>query len=165
MTIRAQIAHSMPGRLRIRLPELRGNAEVFAQLEDLLLESRLVHGVRVNPVTASVTLEFDGQQEALLEALRTRLPFALDLSPAPGPAHIRPSASFQPDPVRLVSGRDINAMFLAGTLFIGVGLVQALRGRIMLPALSAFWYANDAFRRARTQKGEQMTQQASAPSG
>jgi hypothetical protein len=155
MTIRAQIAHELPGRVRVRLPDYRGDAAMFAQLEDALLESQLFHGVRGNPVTASLVLEFSGPKEQVLEALRAHMPVELDISTPPAPGRAPPSARIPTDPVRLVSGKDINAMFLAGTLFGAVGLVQAVRGRIMLPALSAFWCASNAFRLARAPQGDQ----------
>lgn len=166
MTIRAQIAHEMAGRVRVRLPDCRGNTELFAQLEDVLLESQLFQSVRVNPLTASLVLEFDGPREHVLEALRARLPFELELLPGPTAARPPSGSPLLNDPVRLVSGRDINPMFLVGTLFGAVGLVQLFRGKIMLPALSAFWYAGDAFRISRTPKADQAgSNEASAPSG
>jgi len=151
MTIRAQIVHQTTGRVRVQLPDARGNTELFAQLSEQLVESKLFERVRVNPVTGSVVLEFTGEPEEVLAKLAARLPFKLELSPAP-PA---PTLKAADNPLRLVSGRDVNPMFVAGTLFGAVGLVQTLRGQIMLPALSAFWYAVNAFRLAHgpTQEG------------
>jgi len=166
MTIRAQIAHETAGRVRVRLPDLRGNAELLAQLESQLMETRLFRSVRVNPVTTSVVLEFDGSRASVLDALRERLPVELELSPASTAGRAPPASRFQNDPVRLVTGRDVNAMFLAGVLFGTVGIVQALRGKIMLPAMSAFWCAGSAFRLARTRKGDQAAAvEATATSG
>lgn len=162
MSMRAQLAHEIPGRVRVRLPDYRGNAELFAKLEDTLLESRLFHSVRANPVTASIVLEFDGSRENMLEALRTHLPFELDLSPAARTGRTPPLAQAPIDPLRLVSGRNINAMFLAGTLFAAVGLIQVFRGRFMLPALSAFWYASNAFRLSRAGQGDRAAANAAA---
>jgi hypothetical protein len=48
--------------------------------------------------------------------------------------------------LNLVSGRDINVMFMLGALMVAVGIVQIYRGRILVPAISAFWYAVNAFR-------------------
>jgi hypothetical protein len=166
MTIHARIAHDMPGRIRLRVMELRGNAGLAAHLEDMLLGTRLFRNVRVNPVTASLVLEFGGPREQVLEALRARLPFELELGPAPAAGQPLSGAGHRNDPVRLVSGRDVNAMFLVGTLFGAVGLVQVFRGRIMLPAMSAFWYASNAFRLAVSKKGDQAAvKEAPAPSG
>lgn len=163
MTIRAQIAHELPGRVRVRLPDYRGDAAVFAKLEDALLESQLFDGVRGNPVTASLVLEFSGPREQVLDALRAHMSVELDISTRAS-SRAPLSARIPTDPVRLVSGKDINAMFLAGTLFGAVGLFQTLRGRIMLPALSAFWIASNAFQLARAPQGDQAAAKVSAAS-
>jgi hypothetical protein len=161
MSVRAQIAHELPGRVRVRLPDYRGDAAAFAELVGALRASQLFDGVRGNPVTASLVLEFSGPKEQVLEALRAHMPVELDVSTRASPRAPR-SARTPSDPVRLVSGKDINAMFLAGTFFGAVGLVQALRGRIMLPALSAFWYAANAFRVARASQEDQAAANASS---
>jgi hypothetical protein len=154
MTVRVQIAHAMPGRVRVRLPQCRGDAELFAVLERQLHESRLFHDVKGNPATGSLVLQYSGTLEDVLELLKKELPFELQLEPGQAP----PKANLEAvlDPLRLVSGRDVNPMFVAGTLFAAIGLVQALRGQIMLPALSAFWYASSAFRLGRMDVGEDL---------
>lgn len=150
MKLRAEVAHAMPGRLRMRVPGHRGNAELFAQLEQKLAQSQLLERVQVNPVTGSVLLEFEGPHEELLDKLARQLPFEFEVAgPAAPPARRPPSAAGLLDPLRLVSGRDIDEMFMTGALFGAVGLVQVLRGQILIPALPAFWYATNAFRLAR----------------
>jgi len=49
-------------------------------------------------------------------------------------------------PFRLVSGREINPMFMVGSALAIVGLVQTFRGKIVVPSVTAFWYALEAFR-------------------
>lgn len=164
MKLRAEIAHAMPGRLRMRVPEQRGNAELFAQLEQHLAQSQLLERVQINPVTGSVLLEFEGPHEALLDKLAGQLPFEFDVTvPASPSARRPPSTAGLLDPLRLVSGRDIDQMFITGALFGAVGLVQALRGQILIPALPAFWYATNAFRLARqAQAAKSKDEQADA---
>lgn len=149
MTVRARIVHVMPGRVRLRLPDYRGKAEELAMLEQQLVQSALFEQVRANPATGSLVLEFKDSPEAILMRLAEQLPFELELE-KPGDPGLRagPLAGALADPLRLVSGRDVNPMLLAATLFGGIGLVQVFRGEIMLPALSAFWYATHAFRLA-----------------
>jgi len=149
MTVRARVAHVLPGRVRVRLPDYRGKAEELAILEQQLAQSALFERVRANPATGSLVLEFKGPYEAALVRLAEQLPFELELEkPNDPPSPTRPLAGPLGDPLRLVSGRDVNPMLLAATLFGGIGLVQVFRGEIMLPALSAFWYAANAFRLA-----------------
>jgi hypothetical protein len=154
MTVRVQIAHAMPGRVRVRLPQCRGDEELFAVLERQLHGSRLFHDVKGNPATGSLVLQYSGTLEDVIELLKKELPFELQLEQGQAP----PKANLEAvlDPLRLVSGRDVNPMFVAGTLFAAIGLVQALRGQIMLPALSAFWYASSAFRLGRMDAGDDL---------
>lgn len=144
MKVRGQVVHQMPGRVRVRLPAHRGDNEFFSQVEQQLAASALAERVQVNPATASVLIEFSGPPDAFLASL----PFELELA-SPAPPAALPAGAAALDPLRLVSGRDLDPMFVAGTLFGAIGLVQAVRGEIMLPALSAFWYATNAFRLAR----------------
>jgi hypothetical protein len=147
MSIRAHVVHAMPGRVRVRLPEHRGDTDLFARIEQQLAESELFDSVEANVLTGSLLLEFTGPLEELLEKLAGELPVEFELMPeAPTPA--LPPADIL-DPLRLVSGRNMNPMMVAGTLFGAIGVVQAVRGRFLMPALTAFWYATNAFRLAR----------------
>lgn len=150
MSVRAQLAHVMPGRVRVRLPDFRGKAEALAVLEQQLVQSALFERVRANPATGSLVLEFKGSQQATLARLAEQFP--IELEPDKPTAARRPAGPLA-DPLRLVSGRDVNPMLLAATLFSGIGMVQLFRGEIMLPALSAFWYAANAFRFAQQPAG------------
>jgi hypothetical protein len=149
MSIRVQIAHQTAGRIRVQLPEHRGERELFDHISHLIAESGLVRTVRANPVTGSIVLEFSGAPNALLAGLAKSLPIEI-VATAPA-NHTRSALSATHSPFRLVSGRQINPMLMVGTLFGAVGVVQTLRGQVLVPALSAFWYAAKAFGRARKQ--------------
>ncbi|TFW27938.1 hypothetical protein [Massilia horti] len=145
MTIHAHVAHTVPGRVRLRLPEHRGDEELFGRLEQELLESGQFGAVSANPATASLVLEFTGTLKQALAVLADR--FQMEVKPPPAaPPAARASAPF--DPLRLVTGRDIDPMLVAGVAFGAIGVVQAFRGAILVPAMSAFWYAFNAFRLA-----------------
>jgi hypothetical protein len=149
MTLRAQVAHFTEGRVRIQLPEQRGDRELFDYIVQLIEQSGLVRSARANPVTGSIVLEFDGRPEDLLAKLQALVPIAI--VPPQAARQLRSPLAGATAPFKLVSGRDINPMVMAGTLFGAVGVVQTLRGRLLLPALSAFWIAANAFRIARDQ--------------
>lgn len=150
MNLRAHVAHLTEGRARIQLPGHRGDGEFFAQVVQTIEQSGLVRSVRANPVTGSVVLEFDGPPEVLLTRLQALAP--IEIVPPVATRQLRFTLARATAPFKLVSGRDINPMAMAGTLFGAVGVAQTLRGRVALPALSAFWYAVNAFRMARDQK-------------
>ncbi len=140
----ARIAHQTSGRIRIEVPSRRGDAVYFAslaeQLTDHLTQSGQLARTRTNATAASLALEYSGPLELVLAqlqrcALQLSLPDSDTGTPqsAAGPVH---------------TAWPLNPMTLAGAALGVVGLVQTARGEIMLPALSAFWYAASALRLA-----------------
>ncbi|MEZ2128816.1 MULTISPECIES: HMA2 domain-containing protein [unclassified Sinorhizobium] len=61
----AQIVHSIPGRLRIKIPAARDQIPFFADLERKLLAAEGVLDVRVNPAAASVVIMYDDSVDPL----------------------------------------------------------------------------------------------------
>jgi hypothetical protein len=138
MTTPARIAHQTAGRIRIEVPDRRGDDDYFASLAERLAQSGQVLRARGNPAAASLVLEYGGPLEAVLEQLDR---CSLRLS-----APVRQDA---PAAAMLGGTWERNPMLMVGALFGAVALVQTARGEIMLPALSAFWYAASALRLAR----------------
>lgn len=146
MSARATIAHRMPGRIRLSVPEMRGDEAFFTGLAAQLSGQPDVVRVRPNTRAGSLLVEHTGEAGPILawaeaEQLLQLAPDGAAAAPggaagplsAPGPA------------VRLVSGRDIDPMFMAGVAFLGMGLLQVVRGQVMVPAATAFWYAISVF--------------------
>ena len=148
MNIRVRIAHQTVGRVRVQVLEHRGDREFFDHLSQLIADSGLVQTVRANPITGSVVLEFAGTTEDLLDKLSALAPVEVVSAPVASP--MRWPAVAANSPFKLVSGREINPMLMAGTFFGAVGVLQTLRGKVVIPALSAFWYAANAYWLART---------------
>lgn len=139
----AVIVHQLPGRIRIRVPAMRGVEPYFSELGERLRMVDSVQTVKANPATGSILVHFGGDSGALLERLHE-----LDLHPqikSDTPDVLRHS----PLPVvRLVSGREIDPLFMAGCVLATIGLAQTVRGKILVPSVTAFWYALEAFRAA-----------------
>ncbi|MDJ0508023.1 MAG: metal ABC transporter ATPase [Crocosphaera sp.] len=55
------IVHSIPGRIRIKVPRLAEDQEFAQRLQQLLNEDNYVIQVRLNPSAASVIINYDGQ--------------------------------------------------------------------------------------------------------
>lgn len=143
----ARIVHQMPGRLRLSMRERRGDAAYFGRLAQQLAGLDGVHRVRSNPPAASIVVEFEGALEALMEGLRASGLLAFDAAVKRAPMlDVGSTAATQ-----LVSGRELNPMFMAGLGFALFGLLQSLRGRVEVPAMTAFWYAASTFQQARGQ--------------
>jgi hypothetical protein len=60
--IRAYLVHAIDGRLRIRVPAIKNNAALANDLRDALQAIPDVGLVVVNPVTASLTMTYDGER-------------------------------------------------------------------------------------------------------
>ncbi len=145
----ARIAHQTPGRIRIEVPGHRGDDAFFTALADQLAQSEPVTRARGNPAAASIVVEYGGPLDAVLAQLAN---CSLQVSTAPNAgaaagAHVKPTAL--PALPRFAVDTDLTPMTLIGAAFGIVGLVQTARGEIMLPALSAFWYAASALRLAQ----------------
>lgn len=143
----ARIVHQMPGRLRLAMTERRGDAAYFGELARQLAALDGVRHVRSNPPAASVVVEFEGALEALMAGLRASGLLAFD-APAKRAPMLDAGGTA---PTQLVSGRELNPMFMAGLGFALFGLLQSLRGRVEVPAMTAFWYAASTFQQARGQ--------------
>jgi hypothetical protein len=55
----AQVIHQLPGRLRIRLPEAKGDRAFFEEIKISLLPQEGVAEVDVNPTTGSILIRYD----------------------------------------------------------------------------------------------------------
>lgn len=149
----ARIAHRTPGRIRIEVPSHRGDDAFFNALATRVAQSGQVTRARANPAAASLVVEYGGPLEAVLAQLAN---CSLQVAAAPGvvaqdgaPAGAQATRPGLPVLPRLAAGADLIPMTLVGAAFGIVGLVQTARGEIMLPALSAFWYAASALRLAQ----------------
>lgn len=54
------IVHSVPGRIRLRIPRLHTEPTFASRLETLLLTQEIVLGVRINRSASSVAIRYDG---------------------------------------------------------------------------------------------------------
>jgi hypothetical protein len=126
----AEIEHRLPGRMRLRLRGKRGDAAFFQLLADRLASMEGVRAVRTNPGTASLLVEHEGGDAALLDAARERKLFEAAPRGKPLAESAPLSASRAPAPL------DLAAIGLAGA-----GLVQAARGQIVGSASENLWNA------------------------
>lgn len=138
----ARIAHQTGGRVRIEIPGRRGDAAFFATLSEQLRRVERVRRARANPHAASIAIEYAGELAELIPHL-TSSSLALDTHAIESPAGGARAATARP---AIGNGRRVDPMLVAGAAFGLVGVVQVFRGEIMIPALSAFWYATDALR-------------------
>jgi len=146
MNSRAVVAHQMPGRVRLAIAGRRGDSGYFRQLAQRYAGLGSVRRVRINPAAASLVIEYSGPLRQLLRQAEDL--FALDGDGAAG-SQDGVAAMMEAPPLTLVSGRDLNPLFMAGAAFAAIGLVQSLRGQFMVPAATAFWYATSTLQQAQ----------------
>lgn len=132
--LRADIEHRIPGRLRLRIRQRRGDPGFFRQAEAALAGVPGVSAARANAQTGSLLVEYSGDEAAVLAAARAH---GLDVTEPPvrhvavRPAAAR-SAMETPPPKPL----NLAAMGLTGA-----GLVQLLRGEVVGSASENLWNA------------------------
>jgi Cu2+-exporting ATPase len=76
-----EIVHQVPGRVRVRVPHLRGNGQRGLYLEAALREMPGILAVRINGTAESLTLRYRPSQGAAVLARLTELWTALDALP------------------------------------------------------------------------------------
>jgi hypothetical protein len=59
MRHQCQVVHRIPGRVRFRVAEAKGNHELFRRVKEHATAVDGVHEVRTNPTTGSVVIEYD----------------------------------------------------------------------------------------------------------
>lgn len=143
MSVKADLVHSVPGRLRLKIADKRGDAGYFEDLCARLGELEGVVGVTANAATGSLLVLHDWQsEEALVRLGQASERFVL-----------RPAA-FEPIWQRTAAGLDQAharlMRFTRGELGVRSALLlslvllslrQAARGQVLGPASSLLWSA------------------------
>lgn len=138
----AFITHDMRGRARIRIPSARGNAAYFERLDRQLAGVAGIDSLQANPVTGSIlVLHREGLTGLLEQAARQNLFVIAPEKPGLLTSRVADRLSRADSSVqRATDGR----MDLVGTVALGltgVGALQMLRGSVLPPAVTLFWYA------------------------
>jgi copper chaperone CopZ len=66
--------HHVPGRLRVRMPAIRNNAQITSEVEGLF-DIYGVDNLKINPLTGSVVIHFDPalvSHDQILQILKTK---------------------------------------------------------------------------------------------
>ena len=145
MLPKATVEHVMPGRLRVRVSELRRDDSYFRSTVEKLSKSPEISALRANPVTGSIVIEHQADLPAIREIATKCEVFDLQEAPAPSPAR-RPDGpewrkTTANERMAAVAGGDAASIGL-----MGLGAFQAMRGRAVGPATENFWNAYGALR-------------------
>ncbi|MBS0003529.1 MAG: hypothetical protein KFF45_10680 [Thioalkalivibrio sp.] len=152
MNDKAYLVHKAPGRLRLRVPEMRGDIPFFRDLVARLSPLEDIEAVRANPDTGGVLiLHRRDTQQAVLNRV-TSVVNLTDEEYVPPSAFSRAVTGLgKLDEV--IARETKGGSSLSSTIFLvlmGMALAQIARGQVMAPASSLLWYALDLTRVKRT---------------
>lgn len=151
----AEITHTCPGRVRLRLPDARRHPDRLEHVRRHLSALEGVDEVRVNPETGSVlVLGTVAIEKLAAHALRQQL-FALRTeAPEVGLLldEVIAWVGRISDGTRRLTGGRLDLATVTALAFAGMGLVQLVRGRVAVPAMTYLWWAVGAAVMARTQR-------------
>jgi hypothetical protein len=51
--------HNVPGRLRVKIPDIKGNESNYLKIKDLLSQYDEINRISINPVTGSVVVHYN----------------------------------------------------------------------------------------------------------
>jgi len=106
-----ELVHAIPGRIRLRVPEIKGKPDLTGALQKQLSGFRVVRRVEVNPITGSVLVLYDPADTAAIVELGRALFPGLDrfgsANPLPDSAGAEAEPSLEEGLADAV--RDLNA--------------------------------------------------------
>jgi hypothetical protein len=144
----ATVVHRLPGRIRLRIPDRRGDLGYFDMLALELAMLDQVRGVSVNPATTSVLLRYDEPLDRLIETARTQGLFTLadlTLHREPIEQRLRQTFASADVTVREATAGELDLMAASALGMLGLAALQALRGQLLGPAFNLAWYAGTLF--------------------
>ncbi len=138
------IAHRIGDRVRVRIPERKGDVAYFMRVERDLAACERVMYVEANPLTASILLRYTGANDDLRrDAINLGL-FAIEEIP-PSVNPVLTATSERIDQLDRFLQRSSNGSFdlleVAFVGLIGASIIQVLRGQALGPATTLLAHA------------------------
>jgi len=158
----AQLAHHIPGRLRVRLPRGDRRSHVMERLQHDLLTQPGVHAVDVNHAAGSVTVSYDPQQHSdtsmlgLLEDLEVVVGTVLEVPHGATTLSLAGALDDLSHRFSAWTGHALNLRVLFPLSLAGFGLWQIRKHGLLLDTLPSWfllWLAFDAFVKLHEHQG------------
>ncbi|HKX53642.1 MAG TPA: hypothetical protein VJM47_07555 [Nitrosospira sp.] len=145
----ARLAHSLPGRKRVKIDEKRGDATYFATLEKELAECPGVGAVTTNSRTGTALVSHTVEDPVLWNYVAEHELFQLGKNGTAAPTPVRSSIVGETRIAKhksyTKSGKRPDTRRLIFLAMMSMGVVQVIKGNIAIPAIAAFWYAYCVF--------------------
>jgi Heavy metal associated domain 2 len=147
---RAYRVHRTPGRIRLKIPERRGDHAFFAEIAELLRRFSAVTQVECNPLTGSLLLhhfgDIDGEpMQAALSVLAELV--ELELSSPPVARRLRADVVEVDQSIQRYTRGALDLSTAAALGLLALAGFQLLRGQQPVIAVSLAWYATELLRR------------------
>jgi hypothetical protein len=128
----------------VRIGERRGDSTYFERVSQALTRSEGVTHCHANPTTGTILIEHAAPLEQVLRFAEAQQLFCVDrLEPRQVAGRLRAAQGLKriDAEVRQLTGgeADLRTVALAG--LISLGVVQLIRGDVLAPAVTLFWYA------------------------
>ena len=139
------VAHELPERMRIRIPEYRKDDAALARLSQRMEQEEGIASVSRDALTASLLIRHRLDGEDLKTVLTDTL--GIDLQPAPvskirhGLAPVNAAIETVNQGLRRASSGSTDLQALIFIFLVAAAVRQLLRGQVMVPAISLLWYA------------------------
>ncbi len=140
----ARIEHVLPGRIRLRFPEQRGNVPFFEQLVGLVSQHPSVIEALANPLTGSLLVRHTASLEELADAA-IQMGLITETALAELKAHWPPANGGWKAALKQAPA---NFPMLA---LASLSAIRMLRGRVAGPASEQFWHAFQMWQRQMPQ--------------
>lgn len=156
MRPRGVCVHSAPGRVRIRIPERKGDEAFFAYAREHLAGCAGVDEVAVNATTGSILIRHRSDLNTIASHASRHEVFDLERGKKAKRLVNATIGAFQSlnGKIDRLSGGELDLPGTVSLALVAGGIVQIIRGRFVAPAwYTAFWYAMNIFLKSQAEKG------------
>jgi hypothetical protein len=140
----AYVGHSVPGRLRIKIPSKRNDTEYFAGIRRELSNCPGVTAVDVSALTASVLVLHAADAEAIGDYAQQHGLFQVASPTSQSPSlHSQVTERLAPlnETVSGILGLVVDLRASLFAVLVGLALVQLFRGNVLSSTVTLLWYA------------------------
>lgn len=145
MVPEAHVCHRVDRRMRIRIPEKKGDAGYFSMARGHLSRLSGVDACETNAITGSILLILTANEGEVADFALTNGLFRLESSPPGSPrlAHqVQRSVNELNSRINSFTGGGLDLAEIAFLSLMGVGIYQIALGEFLAPAwYTALWYA------------------------
>jgi hypothetical protein len=148
-TPEALVSHSLPTRLRIKIPSRKRDAAYFAAVQEGLSSCPGVTRVEVNPLVGSVLVHYSGDAKSLAAHAKARRLFHVKAGKARRRSimgEVAATFGTYNSQLKKMTGGELDLASLVFLSLVVSGVYQILRGNLTAPAwYTAFYYALGVF--------------------